>query len=349
VNHQERKHIQQYVARSLKKRKATLASNENSRERYKKTAFFWSVIAVMSAFVMGAAATEEYKAGNTINAIRTLFPTVCYYLGARAFILKSSKGPTDENEKDIWLWDNGRKWWMLCLTAFTFAIVALSWPVGDYLPHTPITYFLLWFAWLSIFMAGASVFLIIWRPQLFLSSTLGSIASSSWIGGVSAGLFTFLRGWQGLKLSSSEYEMFGDFFLVIVGLYGTLFMLLSIFRNFKSFKKGNILNPLQYSVIRFVRPEKILTALRDASQKVCDQINALEIIKDLDERRDYGTKVALLEYLAKEQKSFSKKMTILFSLMAFIISSVGAVFFQDLIYHTFAKSYLCEYFNILCN
>ena len=151
MNHQEKKRIQQYVAKSLKKRKAILASSEKERKKYKKTALFWSIVAVMSGFVAGGVVNEEYKAGNTINAIRALFPTICYYLGARAFRLKSQKGPVGENERDIWLWNNGRKWWMLCLGAFTLAVVALSWPLNGSIPHTPVTYFLLWFAWYGPF------------------------------------------------------------------------------------------------------------------------------------------------------------------------------------------------------
>jgi hypothetical protein len=109
------------------------------------------------------------------------------------------------------------------------------------------------------------------------------------------------------------------------------------------------LNPLQYAVVHFVSPDRLLFALRTHSQVIESEIKALGIIERLESQQDYGTQIALLEYLTKRHQLRTGAVgSLLIVLLIFVLGAIGEAFFQDLLYEPLLKPFLCKFNTSFC-
>ena len=325
--------------RILKKRKEVFEKIRSKRRYYdlKETVLLWLMI--LSSLPAAHMFQEGLREGSLLSSLGFILRPIAFFiwsLDARAL----RKGPpNEEKERDIWLWKVRRNSFILLSLTFTlfFASLLLS---GLERPGNSISNFFLIMGWVSYIIMALVVLLVHWKPQLFLSKFLNQLFMGSiLVVAISLLPVFFFRSWNITFLL--ETLVGGTVVIISLVLIATWIVNLT---------PNRILNPLQYGVVHFVTPDRLLYALRTHSQLIESEIKALGIIERLESQQDYGTQIALLEYLTKRHQPRTGAVgSLLIVILIFVLGAIGEAFFQDLLYDLLLKPILCHMVTTFCN
>ena len=259
------------------------------------------------------------------------------FLGAVIFNLakKSSPSTLTKNERNEWLWSEGRKRYILFFWAFTIIAIAQLLP-ADLSVYGQYKYFASLGFWGYSLFSGV-VLIVIWKPKLFLSYQLTGFGS---------GAAVFALSQMPVRLASIFNPSPIIFFLIMS--IATLFAVAIIIS--RSVYKYS-LNPVQVSVLSFIKPERLLISLRTHYNEIRDQYNAVILHKKLVRELSPGIKTELIKIFAEQYKSEKETrwwIAGVFSIIVFVVGAIGEAFFQDLLYQPFVKKILCTWLPIIC-
>lgn len=255
-------------------------------------------------------------------------------LGSLAFALNFyyiQKTPPKSN-RDIWLWNKGRLTLVLTFLGGMSSFIALMLG-GELADKTYLQIFsVITLELVSICIVFISIY-ITKNPKYVIQGGISQIATF---------LFYIAIIFLPLILLRSPEKSLVSQLIIFSCLYFT-----ALFAFNESSSKLNI---IQKSIIRFMRPDILLEVFITNNQKIKDEIQALKILKRLDQKDKFGVEKVILTKLAEKYgDSGSKKKNIFVTIVIFtvvaIVSTFIQLFVQDTVYTPLLKEYVCRLFN----
>ena len=344
----EDKKLRSFIKKKLKSRGRTLIGRKiQPMTKWEKYRF---MLAIFVFSFMGTSGVLSYinkpetehqvSIEVSIGYISFALAWMCLYSFAQ---LRRSKSPKLSEHRDKWFWENGRKLILSLSSVAAFSLLAITlFKWGNYGIRSTSLVSMIFFS-ISFFI----FLLILKNPTLFFSKALtflGNIAVFT-----SGFLWVILVIWATLKMP------FGIYMLPLL-LYAVIRYYLPTFTAlfFLAFHKPRV-GLIQRFCLKVIHPKTLLRAFKSTPELFEERSKALKIIADLEQKADFGTQLALMEYLNEKYEATNGKKSniletsigLLLALMLFIIASIGEGFFQDIMYEP-AKKYLCESYNKLC-
>ena len=266
----------------------------------------------------------------TLNTASNLLWFLSFFLSALIYRNSTLKAPTDKKELDEWIWKQGRKTFIYYFFAFILFAINQGLPIsifGDYRLFAMIGY-------LSLAIYFACVLLVLWKPSLFTSGFIGGVGSSAQLFFIG-----FLPSRLAILLMPNDNILF---LLLAIPVLLPYLGLLYIAR------KNKAPNLVQIAVLQVINPDRLLTALRNSSQIIRDQYEALKLKNKIDKDLSLGVKTELIKLYVSENKSWSQNLWWLgtaIALTTFILNAIGQLIVQDTLYMPVIKPILCKIFS----
>lgn len=144
---------------------------------------------------------------------------------------------------------------------------------------------------------------------------------------------------------------------VNIGVLGTSILIIFIGYSSWSFfiknKKEKSINLMQLYLIKIIPSDRLSYSMKPIIKQNKDKIRALKVLEEIEKKYPYGVKKVIEdEILAKSNKSNKSLLvkfflTILLTLIGFLISSIGEGLVQDL-FNDDIKRILCEKIKLYC-
>lgn len=249
--------------------------------------------------------------------------------------IHTTKGPTNKATRDEWLWKNGRKSYYHLTTALVLGALGASLYINKFAIINIRSGFIS--SVMAYFTYALCVLFISWKPAFFTSGILGGFGSVA----------LPFAGFAMMNMLMSVVFTALQFNIAIVQWTSILAaeIILSVLSLYV-FRKRRGVNFVQDGVIRIALPSRLLTALRPYYIILRDDIKAREMLLKLERKGEYGTKQALFEVIAEENKSpFEFPFAIIGAIIAFtsyLAGSLGQSILQDVIYSPYIKPILCS-------
>lgn len=250
------------------------------------------------------------------------------FLSALVWRNSSLEAPSGKKELDEWIWKKGKRNFTYYFIAFILFAVNQGLPISLFGENR----FFAILGYIGIAIYCGCVLLVLWKPELFTSGLVGGIGSSA-----NLVFMGFFPSRMALLLKPSNNILF---ILLLIPLLLPYFGFL-----FNRIKKNNGLNIVQISVLQVIHPERLFVALRQQSQIISDQYQALLIKKHFEKELPLGIKTELVKLYASEHKSMSESFWWLATATAFalfIINVVAELIVQDVFYIPYIKPFLCK-------
>ncbi len=214
------------------------------------------------------------------------------------FFIIQRKPPDNDNERFVWLWENGQKSFVLMifggLLFFSAIILSIDLPL--------ISKFAALLVCVNTIFVGILIFFIAKNPKYFLNSLITGVGTTM----VLATPFFLALPFYGTFENQLIDQIFFSFLFMVCYLYAHFTYVQSI--------KGQKLNLIQKSVLRFLKPHQIIDALpttKKNSFKI--EKKALNILEKLNINDEFEVELILLERLGRKyhnKKSYIKGIII---------------------------------------
>ncbi len=266
----------------------------------------------------------------TLNTVSNLLWFLSFFLVALIYRNSSLKAPTDKKELDEWIWKQGRKTFVYYFFAFILFAINQGLPIsifGSYRLFAAMGY-------LGLAVYFACVLLVLWKPSFYASGFLGGVGSSAQLFFIG-----FLPSRLALLVTPNDDILL--LLLVIPALLPYLGLLYIA-------RKNKVPNLVQIAVLQVANPDRLLTALRNSSQIIRDQYEALKLKDKLDKDLSFGVKMELAKLYVSENKTWSQNLWWLGMAMVFtkfILDAIGQLLVQDTLYVPVIKPILCRILN----
>lgn len=268
------------------------------------------------------------KKGFDINAFSSLLWFSSMFLSALVWRNSSLEAPTGKKELDEWMWKKGKRNFTYYFIAFILFAINQGLPISIFGENR----FFAILGYIGVVIYCGCVLLVLWKPELFTSGLVGGVGSS-------ANLFFmgFLPSRLVLLANPSNKIMFLLLFIpLLLPYFGFLY---------NRHKQNNGLNIVQVSVLQVIHPERLFVALRQQSQIIHDQYQALLVKKQFEKELPLGIKTELVKLYASEQKSSSESFWWLAGATTFaffILNVLAELIVQDVFYIPYIKPFLCK-------
>lgn len=331
---EQTKEIEKAILNFIDKRDDEIKESRLSEKKWKNYYYFsYLFIGFVIIRILGFYFYEDKYFENSINLIRE----IQYLISSLAFnrvAYHISKYPNPESDIDFdnWYWKRGRKIYtygaifIFCLTINQIIASEIGNPITKKIAYGTV---------FSIIAFSVCVGLIVKKPIRITNPKIVAVGNAS----ISLAFIT-------IPLMMVIYGVtLINYILIFIGFILLLYASVLIFYNY--WKKPKI-NPTIYAAINIIHPEKILNDFKTHYEKLSDQLKAIQIIKKLEKKRQFGVQIALVNILTeKYSKNTFKIGGLLFSLLIFILGSISEGLIQDLVNDNI-KDFFCKYLKMYC-
>lgn len=262
-----------------------------------------------------------------INTFSNFLWFVSMFLSALVWRNSSLEAPSGKKELDEWLWKKGKRDFSYYFIAFVLFAINQGLPISIFGKNR----FFAVMGYIGIAIYCGCVLLVLWKPHLFTSGLVGGLGSSALLFFVG-----FFPSRIALLLNPNQ-NIFVLLFIPLLLPYFGFF--------FNRFLQNNGLNIVQISVLQVIHPERLFVALREQSQMISDQYQALLIKKKFEKELPLGIQTELVRLYASEHKSSSEGFWWLAgatTFALFILSVIAELIIQDVFYVPYIKPLLCK-------
>lgn len=335
------------VEKQLKKRKPNVETSEQQKRYYRRW-YWFSILALLLWTTYATQSTIQLFREHTLtffDAFYLYLPSIMFFFLGRACLIKTQKSPIQKQVREIWVWENERKHLIYVTVGVTTGVLYGFLIQTERILIIDISLLLSLFSSITIFTSFFAVFL---KPKLFLSKFLNTFAfASTIILAVSIPISLVAIPYSLLDYRDSIITKTIDF-VMIVFLFGyAVYKIIPYFYiYFTAIKEKRNLTIFQESVIRIMRPEILLHALKSQSQVFEEQSKAIKNV----ENWSYDKQIAYIRALSVMTDSKPNTFwAVITAILIFIAGSLGDSLVQDILYNQILKPVLCNIFKSLCS
>lgn len=282
------------------------------------------IFSLQSLYFLVLEVLKNITSIQTFKQTLFLIGSVC---AASAFYMRIKKPSVGNTEQDMW--EKGRSSFFFYICSFSFMVSALL------IDNSALSVFqkvmlsssLVIFVFVVIIVLYISI-----NPRYILKGSLTHV-------GTYLVFYSFIL----TPFSIIVYPRLGllSFFILFLSIIlATKLSTISIKQN---------INVIQFSVLGFIRPDMILELFKSEENKIKEEIKALKILKELDEKDRFGVEKYLLvkltdKYSNKNTKFHSIITSVSIALVVTVITAVIQLIIQDTVYSPMLKKYICQVF-----
>lgn len=304
----------------------TKSAQKSKRQRRFAFVFFQALLVL--SYISGISLIKSVSEKRfDLQSFSSLLWFASFFLAALVWRNSSLEAPSDKKLLDEWIWKQGKRTFIYYFIAFALFAVNQGLPISIFGENR----FFAVLGYLGMAIYFGCVLLVLWKPELFTSGLIGGIGSSALL---------FFVGFFPSRIALLVNPNCTVLFALL------LFPIMLPYLGFVYVSTKDVgLNIVQVSVLQVIHPERLFVALREQSQIISDQYQALLIKKQFEKELSLGIKTELIKLYASEHKSSSQGFWWLASATAFalfILSSIAELIIQDVIYMPYIKPILCK-------